>query len=399
MNTKMDTGSRCFAPRCAAKDFPQWTKVLIAASIISAPTLAEAQSGFGFGPPPRIYIPHNFAGTNAPKPAPEPPKPAQPKPEAPKPAVAPPEAAPPVVKPPATATTPAPVAPVARPRTTPAPLDDVKPENHDVWLAADGAYLFGDVLVTLGKSLEKSLVAGTAPEIQSIVAPRQSYYYGGSLSYSYGASRNLYFDVNYARGHSDANAKDLDGGSMGKFDTSDFTVDDDWIQAYVRYSFSELTVGKPYTFYARFGVSYVKTELEMRADIPKLGLYNQSSESTDIMGNIGLGVTYAFVRKEHHRLGALMEMDVFGGQRTQDMTEKLYYQTRGVPVSTDDIVYGGLGRLTLRYEYVTGKTYSWRYFVDLGGQARALWVNGQEGKENMEMLYGIYGRLGVKYSF
>jgi hypothetical protein len=398
MNTKMDAGSGCCAPRSAAKDFPKWTKVLIAASIITAPALAGAQSIPGFGPPPRIYIPHNFSGTNAPKRAPEAPKPPKPKPEVAKPDVKPPEVAKPVVTTPTTVMTPAPVAPATTPRPKPAALDDVKAENHDVWVAGDGAYLFGDVLVTLGRSLAESL-GGTAPEIQSVIAPRQSYYYGGSLSYSYGAKRNLYFDLNYAQGHSDAKAKDLDGGSMGKFDTTDFTVDDSWIQGYLRYSFSELTVGKPYTIYARLGVSYVKTELEMRADIPKLGLYNQSSESTDIMGNIGLGVSYAFLRKEHHRLGALVEMDVFGGQRTQDMTEKLYYQTSGTPVSKDDLVYGGLGRLTLRYEYVTGKTYSWRYFVDFGGQARALWVNDPDGKESMEMLYGVYGRLGVKYSF
>jgi hypothetical protein len=109
------------------------------------------------------------------------------------------------------------------------PTITAKTTKHEI--SASGDLLVGDGWVTLpiGSSLQKSLGGlATFPEFVASPTRDSTYYYGATLSYSYG--QIWYFDFSFADGHS-SGTQDLDVGPYGTAPTS-FTIDDSWYQAY-----------------------------------------------------------------------------------------------------------------------------------------------------------------------
>ena len=154
-------------------------------------------------------------------------------------------------------------------------LERPRAARHEISVSGD--YLFGQGTVTLpvGFSLEKSL-GGLGGGIKPLVAKpdRESQYYGGTVSYSFG--HRWYLDLSYAHGES-AGRQNIDLGLSPRNPFPhdvDFSIDDDWYQAYVKYAFRSRRVwGKPLSAYLRAGASYVKADLFAGSVIPPLGLY------------------------------------------------------------------------------------------------------------------------------
>ncbi|MFO1500032.1 MAG: hypothetical protein U1G07_16850 [Verrucomicrobiota bacterium] len=225
---------------------------------------------------------------------------------------------------------------------------------------------------------------------------RESDYIGATASYSFG--QKWYFDFSYARGNSSTSA-DVPAGAT--LIPSDFKIDDDWYQFYVRYAFPALR-GKKLAAYLRAGISFVQTDLRADGattigDIPVS--YSQKDDATDILGNVGFGLTYTLYNGERARFGVQFEGEGFYGNRSQETVESL----QGITFPKHDIdnsVFGGVGRLTGRFEYALGKRGLVNLFADAGLQAKYSLINYDElHKDFDELLWGPYVKIGVSVSF
>jgi hypothetical protein len=288
--------------------------------------------------------------------------------------------------------------------TVPPPkLKAPKATKHEVAVSGDVFLGEGNVTLPLLYSLSQvNAFAGTLTPT-AVDADRKSTYVGATLSYSYGQS--WYFDLSYAQGDSSGTVPiDFGGGGAAPL-PSDFTIKDNWYQAYVKYTFPGLRRGK-WSAYLRAGVSFVEADLTDQTLVPALGLYNQTDETTDLLGNLGFGVGYRLYTGKRFRLGLQLEGEGFYGTRSQETLETLDQSVFGLPLSAyqsatiDNKLYGGIGRATLHFEYRLGQTGLMKVFADLGAQAKYTQVSYPSGAGSFdELLWGPYGKLGFSYSF
>lgn len=279
-----------------------------------------------------------------------------------------------------------------------------KPTKHEVAASADLFLGAGNVTLPLLYSLSEVAGIGSTLTPTAADADRKSTYVGGTLSYSYGKS--WYFDLAYARGDSSGTVPiDFGLGGSGPL-PSDFTIKDTLYQAYLKYTFPGLRRGS-WSAYLRAGVSYVTADLTDQTRLPEpFGLYNQTAETTDYLGNLGFGVGYRLYTGKRFRLGLQMEGEVFYGTRTQDTLETLETSVFELDpsefknVTIDNKLYGGIGRATLHFEYRLGQTGLMKAFADFGVQAKYTQISYPNGAGSFdELLWGPYGKLGLSYSF
>ncbi|MBE0542005.1 MAG: autotransporter outer membrane beta-barrel domain-containing protein [Verrucomicrobia bacterium] len=276
-------------------------------------------------------------------------------------------------------------------------LQAPKATKHEISVSADYLLGKGDVTLPLGFSLAK--VPGLGGNIVPNVAKpdRDSDYYGATISYSFGQA--WYLDLGYARGNSSGDVDVLLGPPPAL--ASKFEIDDTWYQAYVRYTFPRLR-GKRLSVYLRAGVSFVEAELTDTTTIPALGLYKQTDDTTDILGNLGFGVGYSLYTSRRVRFGLQVEGEGFYGQRSQDSLEVLPQAGPGFPFQTakiDNDLYGGTGRATLRFEYRLGQSGLFKIFADGGVQAKYTEIDYSGLGSYDELLWGPYVKLGIRYAF
>jgi hypothetical protein len=273
-----------------------------------------------------------------------------------------------------------------------------KPRRNQISVSGDFSLEQGKISIPIGYSLNAALAANGFSKTTEFVASakRSSDYYGGTVSYSHGQA--WFFDISYAQGKS-TGTQDIPFGSYGS-GTGNFTLDDDWYQAYVRYAFPKLR-GKKLSAYVRAGGTYVDSNLTFDGITSYEGLYHQSDKTTDYYGNLGLGATYAFYTRGRFSAGLQGELEAFGGQRTQKSLESLPADPGLTPVpdNIDNTVYGGIGRGTLHLEYRVGSSGLCRLFMDAGAQYQYSEISYPSGGDKSETLFGPYVKLGLRYSF
>jgi hypothetical protein len=241
-------------------------------------------------------------------------------------------------------------------------------------------------------------IASAAASVRQVGTPdRNSDYFGGTISYSYG--QQWYLDLSYQQGHSSGNfpLPPLIGGN------STFTIDDNWYQAYIRYAPRKFR-GTPLAPYLRVGISYVEAKL---VDVSDAGDYQQTDRTQDILGKVGFGAVYSFYTHARFKLGLQLEGEGFYGSRHQNDQESLPGTGIIVPsASIDNDVYGGIGRLTVRLQYQLGHSGQLRLFADAGMEVNytVIHYSGSEAPavgsgSPTELLWGPYVKVGLRYSF
>jgi hypothetical protein len=270
-----------------------------------------------------------------------------------------------------------------------------KATKNEVAVSGDFMYGDGTVSLPLGYSLKQSLHSGSTP-VGAFTVPRNSIYYGATASYSYGQA--WYLDISYAQGTS-SGSQNINTGSLGNM-RSTFTLDDTYYQGYLRYAFPQLR-GKRLSAYLRVGVSYITATLTDNASSPATGRYRQNDSTTDILGNIGLGLGYSLYTKGRFRLGLQGDLEGFYGERSQSTLETLSADAgvNFVSANINNSLYGVLGRVTLRGEYRLGQTGLFKLFGDVGVQGQYTSVDYPGAGAKAEDVYGLYGKLGLRYSF
>ena len=276
-----------------------------------------------------------------------------------------------------------------------------KVRNNEISVAADFMIGQGDITVPIGYSLRESVPGSEEFPVQAASADRSSIYYGGTISYSY--KRAWFIDLSTARGSSSGNVDfpAFEGSSSDSDFKTKFTIDDEWYQAYVRYTFPALR-GKPFSAYLRAGASYVMADLEVTAIGGPPPRYSQEDSTRDILGNVGFGVTYMLYTTRKIRLGISGEGEGFYGIRNQESTERLTetdldFKTANI----DNTLYGGIGRATLRLEYILDRARAWTAYGEVGAQARYTVIDYPDAKGSTptELLWGPYAKIGMRYNF
>ncbi len=250
--------------------------------------------------------------------------------------------------------------------------------------------------VPFGYSLRDSLGPRSGVPVEAPTATRSSTYLGGTISYSYGQEHAWYLDVAFAEGNS-SGSQGIVVGTLGDLN-SNFSIKDEWYQAYVRYTFPGLS-GRRFSAYLRAGGTYVNATLDVKSTIPSLGAYTQHTKSTDLLGNLGLGGRYSLYAKGKFRLGAQVEIEGFFGSRSQDSLENLAQDT-GLTFKShhlDNTLYGGIGRATIRAEYRLGSGL-FRVYGEGGLQAKYTLISYPDTSAPNESLYGPYIKLGLRYA-
>jgi len=297
--------------------------------------------------------------------------------------------APPPVQPPTG------VQPGAVPASPPV-LRPPKSTKHEVSVSGDLTIGQGQVTLPLGYSLRETLGGLATVPVSAFSADRSSIYFGGTVSYSYGQA--WYIDLSFAHGES-SGQQSIDTAWLGPMD-SEFKITDDWLQAYVRYTFPGLR-GKRLSAYLRGGGSFVQADLKDDASSPAFGRYSQTDKTQDLLGNVGFGLGYSLYSTRRARLGLQFEGEGFFGVRTQDSLEFLSadYGLDFKTAKIDNTLYGGIGRITVRYEYRLGRSGLFKIFADGGGQMRYTLVSYPDAGSSTELLWGPYVKVGVRYAF
>lgn len=292
------------------------------------------------------------------------------------------------------------------PQAAPAVLDlpIVRPTRNEISVSAD--YLFGQGTVTFPElfSLRNSGFAlGSSPDVG--IADRKSDYVGATISYSF--DQAWYLDLSYARGRSSAAGPVVLLNVLGDpplILPTTFTIDDDWYQAYVRYTFPALRFTR-LSAYLRAGISFVQADLHAMDSRPRPlgGLYEQTDRTEDILGNAGFGLVYYVYRDNRAKLGLQLEGEGFYGHRSQDSREDLHsfdpYPIVNARIDND--LYGGLGRSTVRFEYALGRRGVFKLSADAGMEVKYTRIEYPDfdiGTRD-ELLWGPYAKVGLKYSF
>ena len=299
----------------------------------------------------------------------------------------------------ASAGAPVPATPVSDAASMPPPvLQAPKTTKHEVSFSGDVMLGSGTVTLPLGYSLDKSLGGGANSPVGAFSVPRNSTYYGGTVSYSYGQA--WYVDVSIAQGQSSGN-QSIDTGWLGPL-SSNFSINDTWYQIYIKYAFPQLR-GKRFSAYLRAGASYVTAEIQDVATSPAIGRYTQKDTTTDMLGNLGFGLGYSLFSTRHLRFGLQVEGEGFYGVRSQQSLESLAADEGldMVSATIDNSLYGGIGRVTMRLEYRLGQSGLFKIFGEVGAEGRYTMIqypNATTGAPD-ELLWGPYAKLGIRYAF
>jgi hypothetical protein len=228
--------------------------------------------------------------------------------------------------------------------------------------------------------------------------PRNSTYYGGTLSYSYGQA--WFIDASIAHGNSSGN-QSIPTGFLGDI-PSTFSIDDNWYQLYLKYTFPQLR-GKRFSAYLRAGGSYVTATLKDNATLSVNeggGVYSQTDDTQDILGNVGVGLSYSLYTTHKLRVDLQGEIEGFGGVRHQKSTESIP-SAQGPEVGIDNTLYGANGRATVHAEYRMGKSGLFKVFGEVGLEGRYDIINYSDSANSSpnEYLWGPYLKLGLRYDF
>lgn len=269
------------------------------------------------------------------------------------------------------------------------------PKSTKNEVSASGDFMFGQgqVSLPLGYSLNKAEGGGVTSEQGAFTVPRNSTYYGGTLSYSYGQA--WFIDASIAHGNS-SGTQSIPTGFLGDINSS-FSIDDTWYQLYLKYTFPQLR-GKRFSAYLRGGVSYVSATLNDNSP----GEYTQKDNTQDYLGNVGVGLAYSLYTTHKLRIDLQGEIEGFGGVRYQQSLETLPGQGRvGVTADINNTLYGGVGIATIHGEYRMGKSGLFKIFGDVGFEGRYDIVNYSDSANSApnEYLWGPYLKLGLRYDF
>ena len=294
--------------------------------------------------------------------------------------------------------------------TSPLHSEDDRPRLRNVTVYGDYLQGLGHLTLPVGFALDGAAIG------RSVAAPdRESTYAGGSVSWQ--AFEGIGFDVAYTQGTSSGNFtfKPEAGGRWPQAAiSSSFTLEDTWLQAYMRYKVRPI-FGRRVGVYLRGGVTYMDASYEGISE-PSQAFYRNIGSIQDITGNIGFGVDYAFRPIKGIRPAIVFEGEGFGGLRSREFSEEtLAISGKN---SMDNMVFGGLARMLVRAEYRFGKGERWRAMLEGGIQGRvtlesystpdrtlideqniAIPSSAFESGTKSDLLWGPYVRAGLRYSF
>ena len=281
----------------------------------------------------------------------------------------------------------------------PAGKEITKPKvfKNEVGVTADFMYGDGTVTIPIGFALAKALPGGgLSPQVVS--GNRSTVYYGGTVSYSYG--RSWYLDFSYENGVSTGSQQiDINNTIPGHF-TGNFDYKDNWYQLYLRYNFQNLLSGTRFKAYLRGGVSLVDATMTVKDVSDSPSVYNQNDDTTDILGNLGFGLTYSLYARPRFKVGLQVEGEGFYGARSQTSTEHLPLSSDlTVNSSIDNDLYGGIGRATVHADWRLGQAGRWRLMADVGIQYKYTMVSYSGASAPDETLWGPYAKVGISYVF
>lgn len=267
--------------------------------------------------------------------------------------------------------------------------EEQKAVRHEVSLSAD--YLYG--LGKVGIPFNFSGALGESFDKQVNEADRKSSFYGATLSYS--VSQAWYVDASFATGKT-TGTMTPDALSIAM----PFTIDESTYQGFMRYNFPGLR-GKRFSAYMRLGLTYTQADVTGFTDQTASQWYGIKNTTEDLLGNLGFGMSYTLFTGLHARLAAQAEGEGFFGQRSQSPKELLVAESniRAEETSFENLVGGGVGRVTLRYQYRFGGTGRLRAFVDAGVQGKYTAIHYKGVGTFNELLWGPYTRVGLGYSF
>ena len=274
-------------------------------------------------------------------------------------------------------------------------LSAPKSTKNEVSASFDLMFGQGQVSLPLGYSLNKATGGGTTSEQGAFTVPRNSVYYGGTLSYSYGQA--WFIDASIAHGSS-SGSQSIPTGFLGDI-PSTFSIDDNWYQLYLKYTFPQLR-GKRFSAYLRAGGSYVTATLKDNATSVAVGAYSQTDDTQDILGNVGVGLSYSLYTTHKLRVDLQGEIEGFGGVRHQESTESIPSR-QGPQVSIDNTLYGANGIATVHAEYRMGKSGLFKVFGEVGIEGRYDIITYSQSANSSpnEYLWGPYLKLGLRYDF
>jgi hypothetical protein len=277
------------------------------------------------------------------------------------------------------------------------PVVPTKAPRHEISASADYFYALGNVTLPFFFSLNQGQLGASGvfpPNV--VVPPRDSDYIGAGFSYSPGQA--WYFDFSYSHGTGSGNV-DVPIPDLGPTPRigSDFHLEDDSYKAYVRYAFPGLR-GRRLSAYLRAGVSYDDAVFKDTTVYPFYGIYTQKDDLNDILGNLGFGLGYSLYSRGRIKLGLQLEGEAFYGHRSQETQETLAGDP-GPKVTIDNDLYGGIGRLTGRFQYALGRSGLLKAFADFGLETKYTLIDYSSLGTSSELLWGPYINVGLRYSF
>ena len=273
-----------------------------------------------------------------------------------------------------------------------------KTYKNEVGATADFMLGEGKVTIPIGFALSQALPGGGL-QPQVISGNRSTVYFGSTVSYSYG--RSWYLDISYENGVSTGSQQIQFKNTIPGEVTANFNYNDDWYQLYVRYNFQNLLQGTKFKAYLRGGVSLVDANMTVVDVSDRPSLYNQNDNTTDVLGNLGFGLTYSLYSKPRFKVGLQIEGEGFYGVRSQQSTENLPLDggLGATHANIDNDLYGGIGRGTVHADWRLGESGRWRLTADVGIQYKYTIITYSGTSAPDETLWGPYVKVGVSYVF
>ena len=286
---------------------------------------------------------------------------------------------------------------------SPVPNSVLTTYPNEVSATADFLYGQGNVTLPLGYALAKSL-PGNSLRPQVMTVNRSTEYYGGTVSYAY--NRSWCLDFSYANGSSSgAQNVTINNTFLGNVSPGHFNANLDYranqYQLYLRHNFHDWLAGTPFQAYVRGGVDLVDATMTVNDNSPS-PLYQQRDETTDVTGNLGVGLTFSLYHTPRFQLSLQGEGDGSWGGRCQDSTETLPldYNLGPTHAHINNELYGCFGRGTLHADWRVGQSERWCLTGDVGLQARYTIVTFPDGGGSpAEYLWGPCVQIGVRFVF
>jgi len=291
--------------------------------------------------------------------------------------------------------------------------------KNEVSVSGDFLEGFGHVTVPFGFALATKLPTPDILNARTVESPtrQSSDVYGSTISYSFGQA--FYLDLSYETGDTSGSSTipvEALGFGAGTA-PSEFTIQDDTYQAYLRYVPVSLRGAKTFAYF-RGGVTYVKTTLteEAHSEGSQLPfLYNQTDNLEDIIGNVGFGVGHWLHRGDRVKYGLQFEGEGFFGYRHQNDSETVTSPYILFPfagnVGFNNQLYGGIGRATFRFEWKLNHSGLLKLYSDAGVEAKITEIDYSSGDYGTpgsnfknsgtynELLWGPYVKVGLSYDF